>query len=117
LKSLNVDAKHSARVLRQQPQERPFLRVVDLRHQAQKVRPHPAIVVCSSSLAGDAGGLAGRSSDEGVEESAVCSNKLACERLDVIVSPNVRPVLLQHGVAVGFDLDLAGAAPVRSLKA
>jgi hypothetical protein len=109
--SFNAQAKHIRRVLGEQPHGCGFT------HQAQIVRPQPAIICAASSLSRDAAWLTGRASDEGVEWSAVPSNKLACECLNISMSPNVRPVLPEHGVAVGFDLALADAAPMGALKA
>jgi hypothetical protein len=105
LKPLNVNAKDSARVLRQHPHG------FDFRHQAQKVRPEPAIIGGASSLSGDTGRLARRPSDKRVNSSAVIGNKFPCESFDIVPSPNVRPVFFKDGVTEGLKLDLPAALP------
>ena len=111
LHSFNVQAKDSARILRQHPHG------FDFRHQAQKVRPEPAMIGGPFSLSGDAGGLAGNPAAKKVNCSAVLPDRFARECFDIIPPPNIWPMLRQHLLAKWLNFHLTNAAHSRAFKA
>jgi hypothetical protein len=87
-------------------------------HHPQHLPPQSAsLSVNPSAFARSADILAGEAAGNDVDSPAVLLNKLACEGSDIVVSPNVGPVLLQHCKAERLNLALPDNRHARPFKA
>ena len=68
-------------------------------------------------FAGEAVRLTREPADNGVNASAVFSNKFACDGSDIIPPPYIRPMLRQHLLTKRINLNLPNALPFGTLKA
>lgn len=110
VEAVRCEANEASRVLCQHPSGCNFP------HEAQELGPEPSAVVFSLALAGDAGGLAGRATDDGVDNPAAGAHVGSRDESDVAALPDAGPVALERAPAVGVDLDVPDTRPSSALE-